>query len=181
MLAFEKRMKSTWANCHQVDPRAEAMPQSVGRKIVTYDRWMAVPWEDEDKPPLPRYLRRELPRPIILDMARFRTSSHRCRVETGRWDRPVKHWRDRVCELCDAGAVQDEKHVLMECGDAALRSIRNNFSDLISDSDGCMSRLMGTHKTVALARFIHSCMRRIDTRDSTCEDLSFVDEDGEQP
>ena len=40
---------------------------------------------------------------------------------------------------------------------------------------------MGTHKTVALARFVHFCVMRIDTRVSTCENLRVVDEDGEQP
>ena len=51
---------------------------------------------------------------VLRDMSRFRTSAHHLRVETGRWERPLLLWQQRVCDLCDLGAVQDEQHVLLE-------------------------------------------------------------------
>ena len=71
------------------DPRAETMPDGVGRKWATYEQWMAEPWSVEGKPPPPRYLECNLPVTVMRDLSRFRTSSHHLRVETGRWDRPI--------------------------------------------------------------------------------------------
>ena len=41
---------------------------------------------------------------------RLRLSSHRLKIETGRWSRI-----DRENRLCDCGSVQDESHVLFHC------------------------------------------------------------------
>ena len=64
-----------------------------------------------------------------------------------------------LCAVVDVAQSTWTDRLLIECGDAALSCIRNNFS----------------HKTVALARFVHFCTRRIDTRVSTCQTLSVVD------
>ena len=43
-------------------------------------------------------------------------SSHKLKIETGRHHRPIKIPVDkRVCDLCKCNAVQDEKHVIMDC------------------------------------------------------------------
>ena len=51
---------------------------------------------------IPDYLR--------TDFSRFRLSSHRLKIETGRWA-----WLPPEERLCLCGKVQDEEHVLLEC------------------------------------------------------------------
>ena len=59
----------------------------------------------------------------------FRLSSHRLKIETGRWSRVPRERR-----LCSCGSVQDELHVLVHC--PMLTDIRRNFSDLSFNSLG---------------------------------------------
>ncbi len=74
-------------------------------------------------------------------MARFRTSSHHLKVETDKWKRPKVPWKDRVCDLCDLGLVQDELRVIFECRDEALLDARLNYQNLISQSENRMIHL----------------------------------------
>ena len=46
-------------------------------------------------------------------VARLLTSSHRLRVETGRWGRPVIPYESRICTMCHK--LDDEFHFLLEC------------------------------------------------------------------
>ena len=46
-------------------------------------------------------------------MAKFRTSSHNLRIETGRYDEISVE--DRLCRLCTCKAVEDEVHFLITC------------------------------------------------------------------
>ena len=56
--------------------------------------------------------------------SRFRTSSHRLRIETGRWSRQQREERLCGCLL----AVQDEKHVLEDC--EKLSELRAQYEDI---------------------------------------------------
>ena len=164
------------------DPRDEIMPGGSARKWAVYDQWMAEPWSDEGKPPLPRYLYRNLPVTVLRDMSRFRTSAHHLRVETGRWERPFLPWQQRVCDLCDLGAVQDEQHVLLECTCTGLVGVRNNYPELLKDCGGqwnTMNLLMRTEKSDDLAWCVHRCLRFIEQRNDVLSGSDF--EDGEQP
>ena len=46
-------------------------------------------------------------------LARLISSSHRLRVETGRWERPVIPYESRICTMCHK--LDDEFHFLLEC------------------------------------------------------------------
>ena len=51
-----------------------------------------------------------IPEQLRIAFTRVRLSSHRLRIETGRWARiPPEH------RLCECGTVQDEEHVLVRC------------------------------------------------------------------
>ena len=50
---------------------------------------------------------------LRIAYSRMRLSSHRLRIETGRWNRPPTPRELRVCPC--GGGVQDEQHVLCEC------------------------------------------------------------------
>ena len=55
-----------------------------------------------------------------ISFSRMRLSSHRLRIETGRWTRLPRDQR-----LCECGAVQDEEHVLRDCPQVA--HLRGSF------------------------------------------------------
>ena len=182
MTAAYTKLKGVWAPCRGADPRAEVLPEGCGRKMATYEQWMAVPWEKDKRPFPPPYLSVALPKDVIRDMARFRLSAHHLHVETGRWQAHGAHVRDRVCGLCGAGTVQDEKHVLFEC--TALEGIRSQFGDLLGSCNGQMKTLLTAGNASRLAWYVHKCMKRID--DEFCDidhdtNDDGLNEDGEQP
>ena len=146
-----------------------------------------MPWEGGGKPPLPQYLSSGVPADVWRDLSRFRTSSHRRRVETGRWEGLER--RMRVCDLCGAGAIQDEKHVALEC--PAIESVRTKYAELLNSCDGDMKKLM-LSQSDSLAWFVHDCLRAIDAFNSVTrgevveldvdeDDAEDNTEDGEQP
>ena len=51
-----------------------------------------------------------IPEHLRIAFTRVRLSSHRLRIETGRWARIPRERR-----LCECGTVQDEEHVLVRC------------------------------------------------------------------
>jgi hypothetical protein len=63
-----------------------------------------------------------LPEHQRIAASRMRLSSHRLRIETGRWTRIPRE--RRVCP-CDDTSIQDERHVLTEC--ALTRPMRQSF------------------------------------------------------
>ena len=46
-------------------------------------------------------------------LTKLRTSSHRLKIETGRWENIEKD--ARLCEQCTGGFIEDEKHLTFEC------------------------------------------------------------------
>ena len=48
-------------------------------------------------------------------LAEFRTSTHKLRIETGRYEYQKLPSADRTCLVCQNGAVEDEEHFLMQC------------------------------------------------------------------
>lgn len=47
-------------------------------------------------------------------LTRFKTSSHRFKIETGRWQKPVAiPFDERKCNICVK--LEDEFHALLEC------------------------------------------------------------------
>ena len=70
---------------------------------------------------IPEYLR--------IAYSRIKLSSHRLRIETGRWTRPITPEADRICP-CREG-VQSEEHVLLNCPLTA--GLRDNTAALNVD------------------------------------------------
>ena len=87
--------------------RAERARSSTRTKTVTYcsinPTFELHPIYQNSKDPLDDYLR--------IAFTRFRTSSHRLKVETGRWSRLPRERRLCKCEM----GVQTEEHALVEC------------------------------------------------------------------
>lgn len=127
-----QKLKDPWSKCDLLDPRDPSLPEGCGRKLVTYARWMAVPWDGECRPPLPAYLKCGVPKAVWEDVVRFRTSSHHLCVETGRWRKPMPApLSERTCELCGSNAVQDEQHILLECAGLRLNALREKHKSIV--------------------------------------------------
>jgi hypothetical protein len=61
------------------------------------------------------YLRATMPRCRLTALTRFRTGSHRLRVETDRYLPSHPAREARTCRLCNSGCVEDEHHVTFGC------------------------------------------------------------------
>jgi hypothetical protein len=48
-------------------------------------------------------------------LARCRLGSHHLKVETGTWQASAVPYEQRLCDLCDMGAVQNEYHIVFKC------------------------------------------------------------------
>jgi len=62
-------------------------------------------------------------------LTRIRTGTNKLRIETGRWKRPQEALEERVCRVCMSGAVEDEKHFILDCN--AYTNLRNEMLDRI--------------------------------------------------
>ena len=58
-------------------------------------------------------------------ITRWRMSSHKLRIETGRFSRPFIERKDRLCQVCSV--IEDEEHALYDC--SAHRVIREKYRD----------------------------------------------------
>ena len=100
----------------------EKIANSDRTKFVTYKT--IIPQLDEH----PVYSRSPItliPEHLRLAFTRMRLSSHRLRVETGRWARLPREQR-----LCRCGEIQDEKHVLQDC--ILVAHIRDEYEHTVS-------------------------------------------------
>ena len=48
-----------------------------------------------------------------MALAKFRTSAHQLRTETGRYENLED--KNRICLLCDSGEIKSEIHLLIDC------------------------------------------------------------------
>jgi hypothetical protein len=105
------------------------------------------------------YLSLPIPKRLRVDLARFRTTSHKLEIEIGRHNNVAPE--DRFCKLCardNISAVEDEFHVLFYC--VAYTESRHLFFDcetLNARNEYTFIRLMSTDNVntiVNLAKFI---------------------------
>ena len=61
-------------------------------------------------------------------ITRWRLSSHKLRIETGRHSRPVIDRENRLCQMCNS--VEDEIHAIYDCD--AHRLIREKYKDALN-------------------------------------------------
>ncbi len=111
------------------DPR---VPSTMHRARASYLYWFSMPLHpNRHTPTLHPYLcaGARMPAALVESMAKLRLSSHALRVETGRSERPSRPYQDRTCLRCAQGAVDDEYHLLFECG--ATAAIRRAFVDIV--------------------------------------------------
>ena len=71
-------------------------------------------------------------------ITRWRLSSHKLRIETGRYSRPFTQREDRKCILCDV--VEDEAHAIYDC--RAHRLIRERYQHLFDGEQKELHQLL---------------------------------------
>ena len=64
---------------------------------------------------LEKYLLQEGPKQGKIVFTALRIGSYPIRIETGRWQYPSEPKEERLCLKCFSGAVEDEKHMMLEC------------------------------------------------------------------
>ena len=65
----------------------------------------------------------------------------------------------RVCKLCHTRALGDERQMLLEC--PALADLRDEFSPLIAECSGVMTRLVWAKNQPMVSRYIITCLGRM--------------------
>ena len=93
---------------------------SVKTKFVTYTRLNPSLTVQDVYKPCVNYI----PEVERVSFTRFRLSSHKLRIETGRWSRIPRDLR--ICE-CGKG-IQDEQHVIKDC--LFTEAVRNKYDAL---------------------------------------------------
>ena len=119
--------------------------QSEGFKVLVHHRWFGVDWGDVVVKHT-RFWQVLCDQRAVRMIARLRMGSHHLAVETGRWERPRKVPRaQRVCLLCNVGAVEDEMHFLFEC--QGLEGVRGRHLGVFGQAvgvSGMSDAAMGT-------------------------------------
>ena len=63
---------------------------------------------------------------------RLRINAHTLAIETGRHARPKVPVNQRVCQMCNSGAIEDEMHFVTKCD--KFRQIRQNTFEKIQNA-----------------------------------------------
>jgi hypothetical protein len=88
-----------------------------------------------------------IPEYYRLYFTRMRLSSHRLRIETGRWSRLPRERR-----LCQCGGIQDEQHVLCNC--VLTQSLRDSYGNVVN-----YPQILQNAKAVAEFKFVYDVLR----------------------
>ena len=87
-----------------------------------------------------------IPEYLWIAFTRMRLSSHRLRIETGRWARLQREHR-----LCRCGAIQDEQHVLQDC--PLVQHIRDCYQKQVMYPD-----ILQSASEIHVFKYIHDIM-----------------------
>lgn len=88
-----------------------------------------------------------------ISFSRLRLSSHRLKVETGRWSRIPQDQR-----LCVCGHIQTEEHVLTKCPETEV--FRNNHSTLDYTN---INNLMRSQEYISLVSYCNKVLRKMES------------------
>jgi hypothetical protein len=184
LTAYDRLAWRECSNAHGL-VRNTQLPPGVGRKHLTYSAYFK-PTQPEQRP---AYLRldHELHKQI-RNMARFRMSCHKLKVETGRHGNPPAPWQARTCTRCSAAhlatltcTVDDEHHMIFDCERfAALRDspvspvftpgaryFAPSARSALNGAQGSVRRFMESDYTHSVLHFISRCMDILDAESPT--------------
>ena len=88
-------------------------------------------------------------------LAQIRCSSHKLRVETGRYTSEAR--LERTCRLCNsATAIEDEQHILLQC--AQLNDLRDAHIHQFQTSGQTLTDFFDDHPPMLLARYVRAAL-----------------------
>ena len=105
-------------------------PRAANKKAVTYQKWCG---NSESVPRstsfcIPSHLFKDLDEHVLRNISRFRLRAHHLRVESCKW-----LGGSNICDKCECGEVQDEKHVLFFCKCTEVQELRTRYKDLFEE------------------------------------------------
>jgi len=116
---------------------------------VAYHNWFALPERPVDtRAPfvLPEYLKMAPSKSVMRNVAQFRIRGHGLKCETGLYGRSPDR-SARVCNLCENGDTQDEKHVVCSC--IYTEHLRHQFHHLFDNiSEGDIKGFVFQHNSL---------------------------------
>ena len=118
-------------------------------RLCTYQQWFSRPGDCKLT-----YLRLPVAPRDMKEVMRFRVGCHSLPIEMGRRQRTPRN--SRVCTLCDAQSLGDERHLLLEC--PALGPIRARYPDLLAHSQDTMRHLLWHKDQMLVFRFVRECL-----------------------
>ena len=71
-------------------------------------------------------------------LTQLRLSSHSLRIQTGRYGRNREERRERLCNVCNSGEIEDEFHFILKCKRYLI--IRRRYIDVFSELVSCVYR-----------------------------------------
>jgi hypothetical protein len=89
-----------------------------------------------------------------ITITRWRLSSHRLKIETGRYTRPITERENRLCDVCNV--IEDEYHAIFDC--SVHRLIREKFKNSLKLDDKNLQKLLNPTSIVEannLGKFLH--------------------------
>ena len=117
----------------------------------------------------------------VKQLARFRLSCHKLRVEIARYRRPPAAWADRTCTRCSSEhlatlpcSVDDEHHMIFEC--ERFEALRNEVVEFtpgtrrftpgvrtaLNRAQGSVRRFMDCNPPHIVLHFVSRCMSILD-------------------
>ena len=75
------------------------------------------------------------------------------------FEREKLHYVHSASLAYEAGALGDERHMLLEC--PALADLRDEYSPLVAECSGVMARLVWARNQPMVSRYIIACLDRM--------------------
>ncbi len=135
------------------DPRSCA--EGAGRKKCTYAIWFR--GQGVRRPP---YLSVPCSFKKLVSCARFRTSCHSLRIETGCHAPSRLPRAQRTCQRCALGVIDDEQHAVFEC--SKFENLRTEFSELFLHASSELARIWSYPDLHSVVQFFHVLCKQLD-------------------
>ena len=140
----------SWLTSDRLQPQAAAAFQLAWTGC---HRWFGRP----QNAACPSYWESPMGNAKVHRILRFRMGSHHLPIEEGR--HLYQPRASRVCNLCNTGALDDERHMLLEC--PALAGLRLQFSSFLLSCSSVMRGLLWTKDQHEVCRYIIACLDRM--------------------
>ena len=136
--------------------RIPGRPHRLGSNFARITAGLAAP----QNAACPSYWESPMGNAKLHRILRFRMGSHHLTIEEGRHLNQPR--AICVCNLCNAGALGDERHMLLQC--LALAGLRLQFSSLLLSCSSVIRRLLWAKDQHEVCRYSIACLDRMSSR-----------------